>query len=246
MRSLSAGELLEVWEHGLLATPVERALLLLAAAEPELRPDALAALPVGERDARLLRLRERTFGPSLESVASCPACGERLELAVAVAELLGVAGKGDAGAGAPRRVRVGDTEVGFRLPTSLDLVAVAAAGDHETAKRALLARCIVEVAGDGEGAATALPDAAAAAVMRGMAEADPLADLELALSCPACGEAWSAPFDIGHFFWVEVDVWAARTLREVHALASAYGWDEAEILALSPQRRQAYLELVGA
>jgi hypothetical protein len=35
-------------------------------------------------------------------------------------------------------------------------------------------------------------------------------------------------------------------LREVHVLASANGWSEAEILALSPQRRQRYLEIVTA
>ena len=32
---------------------------------------------------------------------------------------------------------------------------------------------------------------------------------------------------------------------EVHALASAYHWHERDILALSPVRRQAYLELLG-
>ena len=36
------------------------------------------------------------------------------------------------------------------------------------------------------------------------------------------------------------------TLAEVHALAAAYGWTEAEVLALSAARRRAYLELVGA
>jgi hypothetical protein len=34
-------------------------------------------------------------------------------------------------------------------------------------------------------------------------------------------------------------------LTEVHRLAQAYGWREAEILALSEARRHAYLELVG-
>jgi hypothetical protein len=32
-------------------------------------------------------------------------------------------------------------------------------------------------------------------------------------------------------------------LREVDTLAAAYHWAEADILALSPRRRQAYLEL---
>jgi hypothetical protein len=33
---------------------------------------------------------------------------------------------------------------------------------------------------------------------------------------------------------------------DVHALASAYGWSEREILALSDTRRRLYLEMVSA
>jgi hypothetical protein len=33
-------------------------------------------------------------------------------------------------------------------------------------------------------------------------------------------------------------------VREVHLLASAYGWRESDILAMTPWRRQLYLELV--
>jgi len=46
------------------------------------------------------------------------------------------------------------------------------------------------------------------------------------------------------FFWAELAAEAKRLLREVDALARAYGWREADILALSSQRRHAYLELV--
>jgi hypothetical protein len=46
------------------------------------------------------------------------------------------------------------------------------------------------------------------------------------------------------FFWQELDDWADRVLRDVHELASAYGWPENEILALSPRRRQCYLDLI--
>ena len=38
--------------------------------------------------------------------------------------------------------------------------------------------------------------------------------------------------------------WAVRLLGEVHELASAYGWREHDVLALSPWRRQAYLQMV--
>jgi predicted DNA-binding transcriptional regulator AlpA len=78
-----------------------------------------------------------------------------------------------------------------------------------------------------------------------MAAADPLADIRLGLICPACGHAWQVLFDIVTFFWSEIDAWARRTLREVHALARAYGWREAEILALTARRRQHYLEILA-
>ena len=44
----------------------------------------------------------------------------------------------------------------------------------------------------------------------------------------------------------ELATQAKRLLREVHFLARAYGWREADILAMSARRRQAYLEMVGA
>jgi hypothetical protein len=78
-----------------------------------------------------------------------------------------------------------------------------------------------------------------------MAKADPLADIQLALSCPFCGLGWKAAFDIVSFLWREIESLAGRLLRDVHTLAFAYGWHERDILALSPMRRQFYLALIG-
>ena len=97
---------------------------------------------------------------------------------------------------------------------------------------------------DQELPASELPDAVMEAVTNRMAQADPQADVQLAIRCPNCGHQWEAPFDIGSFLWTEIHACAMRLLREIHALASAYGWREADILALSPRRRQAYLELL--
>ena len=69
--------------------------------------------------------------------------------------------------------------------------------------------------------------------------------LELALSCPSCRHQWQATFDIVSFFWSEINAWAHRSLQEVHTLALAYGWREADILAMSPWRRQFYLKMVS-
>ncbi|MGW6805848.1 hypothetical protein ACWGCF_46290, partial [Streptomyces sp. NPDC055039] len=75
------------------------------------------------------------------------------------------------------------------------------------------------------------------------AEADPAADVTLNVNCPECGGATPAALDITSYLWTELDAWARDLLLDVHLLASAYGWSEPEILALSPLRRRYYLEL---
>ena len=78
-----------------------------------------------------------------------------------------------------------------------------------------------------------------------LAAADPGAELELALACPSCDHRWTQDLDPVAFLWAEIDGWARRLAGEVHVLAAAYGWGEAEILALSPLRRRLYLEAVA-
>src|SRR5512141_2298487 len=61
-----------------------QALALLARAFPGESAEALRRLPLGQRNERLLALREGLFGPRLEGYAECPRCAEELELALDV------------------------------------------------------------------------------------------------------------------------------------------------------------------
>jgi hypothetical protein len=243
VRPLTAPELLHAWEEGRGRTLTDRALRLLAAACPGETPESLLALPVGRRDARLLRLREWTFGPRFVSLARCPACGERLELGFTTADV-DAAADADAlvPAGAELDVAEDGWQVTFRLPTSADVAALA---EGAGARDRLLERCVVSSRRNGRSRpVNRIPAHLLDAVVRRMGEADPQADVHTRLACPACAHGWDAVFDIVSFFWAEIEAWAHRTLRDVHVLASAYGWGEAEILALSPARRQLYLEMV--
>lgn len=242
MRTPAPQELLSLVERWEGEPPARRALALLALAG-ELPPDDLAELPVGRRDAELLRLRERLFGPRVVGTAACPACGERVELDFAVGEVR----VADPPPVRPVAVEVDGFSLLARLPTGGDLAEAAGAPGVGGARRALLERCVVEVHEHGEPRAAAeLPDAVVRALGAGLAEADPQAEVRLALACPACEHRWEALFDIAAYLWSELEAWAERTLREVHALALAYGWREADVLALSPARRRRYLEMVGA
>jgi hypothetical protein len=242
MRSLSATELLDVWERGLSEPAFRRAIVLLAAACPDYSSDALAELDIGERDRWLLRLREWTFGSQLASVAHCPVCDERLEWTVDIADLLVVRKPALSGELTLELDRYGAS---FRLPNSLDLAAIANCVDATAARGLLLERCVLERRLDGQELSSGeLPLDVADEIVERMVDADPQADMQLDLLCPTCDHRWQALFDIGTFFWSEINAWAGRIMAEVHVLARAYGWREADILNLSAWRRQHYLGLV--
>jgi hypothetical protein len=243
-RALTTSALLEAWERGRTARPLLRALDLLARVYPDATPEQMKALPIGQRDARLMEIREALFGPSLTCLAACPRCGERLEITLEISQLRSQPAAED---GAQvYALAAGGCEVQFRLPNSQDMAVLADLPDAGQARRALLERCVQQAARDGVPVNAAdLPEELVGRIAGRMAQIDPLADIQIALTCPSCAQQWSTAFDIVSYLWSEINTWAMRVLREVHRLASAYGWSEAEILALSPARRQMYLELIG-
>ncbi len=243
MQVLSAHELLGAWERGLAQGPVERALTLLEVACPESPREELASLSIGRRDASLLTLRELIFGSRIAGLVACPKCGGQLELIFNAADVRADSQGEPASEGT---VTLSGCEVQFRLPNSLDLAAVAELPDDSQRRQSLFERCLLAVTCNGEQAPTdPLPVGLLDAVADRMAQADPQAEIRLGISCPLCGHQWHEVFDILSFFWSEIDAWARRLLYQVHKLASAYGWHERDILALSPRRRQLYLEMVG-
>jgi hypothetical protein len=231
---------------------------MLAVADPGQTREALAALPIGERDSRLLDLRERLFGPRLSGLVDCPGCGEWVELGFRADDIRAAAGASDRGemeAGAMVMTE-GGWRIHYRLPTGADVAEVSGRGDLKAARARLLRRCVLSVereSGDSSGAEAPpgarrdldrLPGEVVERLVECMCEADPQADVQLEMSCPACAEKWLAPFDIVSYLVAELDVWARRILADVGRLARGYGWREADILAMSAARRSAYLELL--
>ena len=251
MRTVLAAELLDAWEVGLPQHPIQRALTLLALAWSGTPGADFASLSIGQRDAGLLTLREQLFGARLNSVAHCPRCHERLELSFQVDEIRAPL---PAQLEQTLQVQVDEYDVHFRLPNSIDLLAIADMRDPAAARQCLLHRCLLAVqpmTADSSGVdmteqiRRTMPGTLVEKVLTQMAQADPQGDVQLALVCPNCQHAWLMTFDILAYLWNEINDWAQRTLREVHRLATAYGWREADILALSVQRRHFYLAMIG-
>ncbi|MFJ2669865.1 hypothetical protein [Streptomyces sp. NPDC087525] len=244
MTPTGPAELLATWESGLAQHDAGRSLLLHRAARPGAGTDELLSMPVGAREADLFALRRALFGERMQVRVECASCGEAMEFDLD-ATVLGVRGRTADG---PLRVAEDDWVVEFRLPTVADLAAAGSAPDAAEARRLLVARCAVSAVRGGETVpperlAELLPADLQRRLAETAAEADPAADVTLNVSCPECGGITPAELDITSYLWTELDTWARDLLLDVHLLASAYGWSEPEILALSPLRRRYYLEL---
>lgn len=234
MQPPSNTELLVIWERGLALHPIDRALLLCARALPDLPVSRLGDLPLGAVNRALLSLREACFGAHFDATCDCEKCGERLEIALDLRQLLA-----EVSEHAPDEFEVGALR--FRAPTSRDLASVARETEADAAAMKLLEKCCLSPLRQPADQLTGLLAEAGAA----LEAIDPATDIRLAVGCENCRHDWLAEFDIGAVLWDEIDAHARTLLGEVHALAGAYGWSEPEILALSAQRRAAYLDMVG-
>ena len=239
---VSEEKLFQIWEAGLDSPPLARSVAILRAAGTLRIGGDPATLPIGARDLEMLSLRELVFGSDLTGVTTCPQCREHVEIRLRTADLHLPA------PAQPESLvcESGGYFINFRLPCSVDLLSVDVAGDEHEDGRRILERCVTEATLDGVAVAPAsLPETVAEAIATAMAAADPQAEMELALECPTCMCHWVELFDIDGFFWTELQAWAARILREIHQLASAYGWSEREILSLPALRRNTYLNLIS-
>lgn len=245
MRPLAAYEVLNVWESGHIQTLVQKTLHLLSVACPELDFDALASLSIGERDARLLLLREWMFGSRLKNMANCPKCTGRIEWEYDIADIRLQPIQHDEST-KEFSLEQDEFSIRFRLPNSLDILSVIAEGTERADPAKLLAHCIVQIQSNGKDCkADDLPEKVINTLIQRIEKEDPQADIRMILNCPYCSHQWEVHFDIMSYFWAEIDRWAQRLLQEVHILARAYGWSEQDILNMSPLRRQIYLGMAN-
>jgi len=233
--------LLAAWERGHGQPGGARALTLLSAVHPGVGRSELESLSVGQRDARLLKLRRELFGRTVDAVVICGGCEQAIDLSFDIDDLVFA----DAPGATAVQIERGDGSLSVRVPTAGDLAAVEALGDAERTRDRLLERLIVAEA-DPSRLVASLTEAELEEIGAAIERADPQADIVLRAQCGSCGAATAAPVDVVAFVWAELTDWVARVLSEVHMLARAYGWREQDTLALGPARRRFYLEAVGA
>jgi hypothetical protein len=231
---LGPRDVLAAWEAGSAQDRVRRAATLLAMARGGPAGEA-AAFDVGTRDALLAGLLCSVVGAHVPACADCPGCGVVLDVPVDVAA---VAALPLHEPGERLSVVVDGTEVAFRLPTTADLIAVGGL-PADQARAVLLAACL------GAEPGTASAPETGAAVETAMERAAPAGAIDLIARCADCGLESTLPLDMPALVWAEIEAQVSALLQDVHALATRYGWTEADVLELSPRRRALYLAMAG-
>lgn len=234
MRTFSANDCLHLWEQGARLHVIDQALLVLSRAFPEANRDALMQLSLGQRDRLLLAVRQHNFGDCIDVHTTCAACSERAEFSVSCSALLADTVAAEAPA---KKVTLDGAAFELRCPNSLDLAEAARGPSLEAAERVLLDRCVTH------NDAAPITPARRAALAAALSALDPAAEIMFDLACPACCREWQALFDINQLLWLEIAARARRLVQEVDVLARVYHWHEAEIFALSENRRALYLEM---
>jgi hypothetical protein len=249
MRTLTAAGLLDLWDAGEGLSAPERALLILSAvglADPE----EGAEHPIGPRDRALLAVQRLHYGPALSGLVYCEACGSPIEIALDLDELdramCGPEADGETERAMWFAFVHGALSCRYRLPQTHDHLAVLAAPTAAAAREVLLRSCITDVRRDGESRhVDDLSDVEAAAIGSAIEALDPGVIVTVELACPACRAEAFCVLDPPGFVWRRLESDARQLLYEVHALAGAYGWREADVLALPPRRRRRYLQLTS-
>jgi hypothetical protein len=218
---------LDTWSSGSgCPSPV---LPLLALAHPELSPAQRDDLAGDEANRSLLATMRELGEQALDTLAVCPRCDEANEVVLPLDVL-------QVGAGGPSTgtVAVGSDTVGYRVPSVGDLEAARQCADADAAERLLVDRCM-----GGE-----LDPETLASIAAELDERHPLLAPRVEVGCASCDATFDAGLDVAELAWASVSTAATRLLDEVAHLARAYGWSEAEVLAVPRARRAVYRRLI--
>jgi hypothetical protein len=215
--------LLTAWERGAGSPPVARGAAMVAAAGLVSDQGCALDLPLAACAALVVRAHVETFGGLVACTATCPGCGELIDVTLDLTAL-------PVAPASTATVAVGALTV--RALTTRDLLD---AGSAEDPRALLLSRCV-----EGAGGPAATVDDAVDVAAERLAGA---AAVVLRCVCPGCGAQVRVGLDPGLLLWEQVSAAAERLLVEVADLAAAYGWSETDVLRLSPMRRAAYREL---
>lgn len=171
--------------------------------EPTLERETIKNLLVADRDVALIRLRQTSIGDELSTETNCPHCGEANAIDFRLSHLPLDFKR------PPKQLRIalpnGQVAI-LRLPTAGDQEALLEAGLTGDAQYRswLLTRLLLKI-GSNEGPfdlafTRSLSMSVRTILETKLSEVIPALDLNMEVTCHACGSGFTVPFDVPTFF----------------------------------------------
>lgn len=191
-------------------------------------------LPVGDLDVLVVWGRREKRGDAMVAEGRCSRCLEAVDVRFSLAAYTAHHRPRPSRSAQPRgegwfALRTGAE---FRLPTSRDVLAVAAAADP---RAELLARCVREP----------VSASTARSVEAAMARLAPTLRATVAGVCPECGADFELDVDARELCLTELRRGAIAVYDDVNLIATAYGWSQDDILDLPSARRRRYADTIA-
>jgi hypothetical protein len=188
---------------------------------------------LGARHQRLLRLHQELVGRSIDARVVCPDCHTDNEFPLPLEHILELP---TPAAEATVEITAGDRRVIFRMPVIADIAGIDGEADG-------LSQLVQRTSVDGR--ADALTATDIDRLVEAWEAGDPAGSVRIDLVCAECAHDLVADADINEFVARDFDLLVQSLMRDVHTIAGAYGWSEADILDVPVERRRWYVDLIG-
>ncbi len=219
-------------------------------------------LLVADRQFIILKLRELTFGDRVRTTVKClaPGCGCSIDVDfslhdIPVKELAEMGPSYSVKLSPEAALETAEgkiyRDVMFRLPNGGDqeIVSPLLRSNEAHALSLLLERCVLGIGllvPPPEELVAMLSPMARLEIEKAMEDAAPGLDLTMAGACPECRREFEIPFELQEMFFGEFRPGLDLLYREVHSLAYHYHWSEREIMEMTRQKRERYIDILTA
>lgn len=197
-----------------------------------------AQFTTADRDRLLAAVYRLTYGSRIESTVTCRFCEARFDVDFSLDDLLTFSQPATDGHLAEPAddgtFRIAD-DCRFRLPNGADEFAVAGLPSQQ-AEQVLLQRCLLK--GD--------PATTGDRVQQAMQAVAPLLEMDMAATCPECGQGQPVHFTMQSFLLTRLKNEQHQVVSDMHRLATTYRWAHSEIAGLPRRLRRTYVGFINS
>ena len=234
---MQTNTILDVWDNCVNKGQLYKGVILASLAFPDKDPSSIMKWSIEKRDAALFHIRKTLFGNQFTNLAHCPQCSQTVEWELSFQQLQ-----------IPSILEMPDNvEIAIDIPAYKILVRLPNSNDLLIKDELqILYSCILNRDNyEDQNFETGLPDLLVQKINEQFNSSCYASNITYQLNCTDCSHEWQGIFDILSYLWKEIDQWAKGFLQQISLLAKAYGWSETEIINMSKNRRNHYLQLIN-